>query len=58
MTGRLTGVQAALAAVVAELGRWRAQMAPREYMTLVEVLGIWIDAERRRLERSRGRWSR
>jgi hypothetical protein len=49
---RVTGLQAALAALVAELERWRDQFGPREYAALLDVFGRWLEQERERAGRA------
>jgi hypothetical protein len=43
---RATGLQAAQVAHSALLDAWRRQMSPREYATLLDLLGRRVDRER------------
>jgi hypothetical protein len=52
-----TGLQVAHAGTVRQLEAWRDQLSPREYSTLIALLGRWIDAERDRLKFSLRRWA-
>lgn len=56
MSARVTGVQAALVAVVALLEVWREQFSPREYVVLLDLLARHLDDELERQRRARGRW--
>jgi len=55
VNGRTSGLQVAISGIVAELERWRDQMPPREYVELIAILLLWLQAEQRRLEGTR--WS-
>lgn len=58
MSVRVTGVQAAFAALVALLDAWRTQFSPREYAVLLDLLARRLEHEREReqppLERELG----
>ncbi len=46
MTARVTGVQASLVGVAAQLRAWRTQFAFEEYAALLEQLAIFLERER------------
>jgi hypothetical protein len=52
-----TGLQASHAGVVALLRQWEAQLSPREYATLVDLLSRYLEVERERNERAHRRWA-
>jgi hypothetical protein len=54
---RTTGLQVAHAGLAALLERWRQQLSPQEYATLIDLLGRWLEVERKRVERSHRRWA-
>jgi hypothetical protein len=45
VSARVTGVQAAFAAVSAQLEAWRQQMSPREYAVLLDLLARRLERE-------------
>jgi hypothetical protein len=49
---RATGLQAAQAALLAQLEAWRGQLDDREYGALAESVGLWFDRERTRIART------
>lgn len=53
---RVTGLQAALVALNAQLEAWRQQMSPREYAVLRDLLLRRLTAELERQKRTGGRW--
>jgi hypothetical protein len=56
ITSPTTGVQVATLAIVAQLEALRDQMGAREYVVLVDLVGRWVDEERRRIRFSLRRW--
>lgn len=50
MSSRVTGTQAAQVAIAQLVHGWRAQLSPREYAVLVDLLFRFIEEEHRRLE--------
>jgi hypothetical protein len=54
---RTTGLQVAHVGLVALLERWREQLSPREYATVIELLSRYLEVERERNERALRRWA-
>ena len=50
-SARVSGFQAAQLGIASQLRAWREQLDPREYAALVDILGLFLERERRRLER-------
>jgi hypothetical protein len=54
---RTTGLQAAQVARVRLIKGWREQFTPREYATLLDLHGRWLQHEITREERAIERWA-
>jgi hypothetical protein len=52
-----TGLQVAHAGLAALFERWRDQLSPREYATLLDLLTRYLEVERTRNERALKRWA-
>ena len=52
-----TGLQTAHLGLVAFLERWREQMSPQEWVVLVDLLGRWLEVERKRKRAFAPRWA-
>jgi hypothetical protein len=57
ITTPTTGVQVATLAIVAQLEALRETMGAREYAVVIDLVGRWIDEERRRIRFSLRRWA-
>ena len=47
----VNGLQAAQLGIASQLRAWREQLAPREYAVLVDILALFLERERRRIDR-------
>jgi hypothetical protein len=54
---RVSGFQAYLQLLVRQLETGREQLSPHDYAVLIDVVGRWVDTERKRLERALKRWA-